>query len=67
MHLQNSRATTPLVIGSKREEIQAMFKEAIKEYGKIDVLVNNAGIARDGLMVRMKPEQWQQVRFTNDV
>ena len=48
--------------GSKREEIQAMFKEANEKYGKVDVLVNNAGIARDGLMVRMKPEQWQQVR-----
>eukprot|EP00579_Thalassiosira_antarctica_P025040 CAMPEP_0202020738 /NCGR_PEP_ID=MMETSP0905-20130828/45102_1 /ASSEMBLY_ACC=CAM_ASM_000554 /TAXON_ID=420261 /ORGANISM="Thalassiosira antarctica, Strain CCMP982" /LENGTH=259 /DNA_ID=CAMNT_0048582395 /DNA_START=140 /DNA_END=922 /DNA_ORIENTATION=- len=46
---------------SKREDIQAMFKEVIKKYGKVDVLVNNAGIARDGLMVRMKPEQWQQV------
>jgi len=39
-----------------------MFKEAVDKYGKVDVLVNNAGIARDGLMVRMKPEQWQQVR-----
>lgn len=46
---------------SKREEIKAMFKEAVDKYGKVDVLVNNAGIARDGLMVRMKPEQWQQV------
>lgn len=46
---------------SKREEIKAMFDEAIKKYGRVDVLVNNAGIARDGLMVRMKPEQWQQV------
>mmetsp|Transcript_2357 Transcript_2357/g.3753 ORF Transcript_2357/g.3753 Transcript_2357/m.3753 type:complete len:84 (+) Transcript_2357:147-398(+) len=38
-----------------------MFKEVLQKYGKVDVLVNNAGIARDGLMVRMKPEQWQQV------
>ena len=38
-----------------------MFKKAIDEYGRVDVLVNNAGIARDGLVVRMKPEQWQQV------
>ncbi|KAL7553748.1 hypothetical protein ACHAWF_017066 [Thalassiosira exigua] len=48
-------------IGSKREEIKAMFDEVMDKYGKCDVLVNNAGIARDGLMVRMKPEQWQQV------
>ena len=39
-----------------------MFKKVIEEYGRCDVLVNNAGIARDSLMVRMKPEQWQQVR-----
>lgn len=51
--------------GSKRDEIEAMFKKVIDEYGKVDVLVNNAGIARDGLVVRMKPEQWQQVIDVN--
>ena len=48
---------------SKRDEIRKMFQEAIDQYGKVDVLVNNAGIARDGLVVRMRPEQWQQVRI----
>ena len=38
-----------------------MFQTAVDQYGKVDVLVNNAGIARDGLVVRMRPEQWQQV------
>ena len=38
-----------------------MFKEILEKYGKVDVLVNNAGISRDGLMLRMKPEQWQSV------
>ncbi len=47
--------------GSNQDDIKAMFKKVIDEYGKCDVLVNNAGIARDSLMVRMKPEQWQQV------
>lgn len=46
---------------SKQEDIKAMFKEIMNHYGRCDVLVNNAGIARDNLMVRMKPEQWQQV------
>lgn len=46
---------------SNQDDIKAMFKKVIDEYGKCDVLVNNAGIARDSLMVRMKPEQWQQV------
>lgn len=49
--------------GSNQDDIKAMFKKVIDEYGKCDVLVNNAGIARDSLMVRMKPEQWQQVRI----
>jgi NAD(P)-dependent dehydrogenase (short-subunit alcohol dehydrogenase family) len=48
---------------SKRDEIHTMFQQAIDQYGKVDVLVNNAGIARDGLVVRMRPEQWQQVRM----
>jgi len=46
---------------SKREEVHNMFQTAVDQYGKVDVLVNNAGIARDGLVVRMRPEQWQQV------
>jgi len=46
---------------SHQDEIKKMFKEVIDHYGRCDVLVNNAGIARDNLMIRMKPEQWQQV------
>ena len=36
-----------------------------KEFGAITVLVNNAGITRDGLAMRMKDEQWQEVIDTN--
>ena len=35
------------------------------KWGTIDILVNNAGITRDTLIMRMKPEQWQQVIDTN--
>lgn len=41
--------------------IQAMFKQVMEEYGTVDVLVNNAGITKDGLVMRMKPAQWQDV------
>lgn len=49
----------------KREEIDAMFKEVTEKWGRVDVLVNNAGITRDTLIMRMKPEQWQEVIDTN--
>lgn len=39
--------------------------EAIERFGQIDLLVNNAGIARDGLLVRMKTDQWDNVLATN--
>lgn len=38
-----------------------LMKEAVSKWGQVDVLVNNAGITRDGLIIRMKPEQWQEV------
>jgi len=46
---------------SNPSEIDAMFKKAVEEFGTVDVLVNNAGITKDTLVARMKPEQWQQV------
>ena len=48
-------------VGSDQKEIQAMFAKVIEEYGSCDVLVNNAGITADGLLMRMKPKQWQDV------
>eukprot|EP00985_Skeletonema_marinoi_P002210 scaffold896_cov208-Skeletonema_marinoi.AAC.1 len=46
---------------SDQKSIQAMFKQIIEEYGSCDVLINNAGITKDGLLMRMKPAQWQDV------
>ncbi|HWQ52999.1 MAG TPA: 3-oxoacyl-[acyl-carrier-protein] reductase [Bryobacteraceae bacterium] len=45
--------------------IKDSFAAAIKEFGHIDILVNNAGITRDGLAVRMKPEDWNLVLQIN--
>jgi len=41
------------------------FARVAKEFGRIDILVNNAGVTRDGLAVRMKPEDWELVLRTN--
>lgn len=47
------------------EACEAFIKEIVKEYGAIDVLVNNAGITRDGLLMAMKKEQFMEVIETN--
>lgn len=47
------------------EEVKTKLDEIINEYGRIDVLVNNAGITRDGLFIRMSEEDWLNVINTN--
>lgn len=47
------------------DEVQAMIKEAYKEFGSIDCLVNNSGITKDNLILRMKEEDFDQVIATN--
>ena len=47
------------------KEVAAFFKTVFEEGKRIDVLVNNAGIASDGLLVRMKEQQWDDVIDTN--
>ena len=42
-----------------------LVKESVSHWGTVDVLVNNAGITRDTLVMRMKPDQWQSVIDTN--
>lgn len=44
---------------------EVMIKEIKEEYGSIDVLVNNAGITKDGLLMRMKESDWDAVMNTN--
>lgn len=50
---------------SKYAECEAMVKAVKERFGTIDVLVNNAGITRDGLLMRMKEEDWDAVITTN--
>ena len=44
---------------------KTLVEEALKIAGKIDILINNAGLTRDGLMMRMKDEDWQAVIDVN--
>uniref|UniRef100_A0A7S3P968 3-oxoacyl-[acyl-carrier-protein] reductase n=1 Tax=Amphora coffeiformis TaxID=265554 RepID=A0A7S3P968_9STRA len=50
---------------SKPEDCADMMKAAFEHYGQVDVLINNAGITKDNLMLRMKPEQWAAVLAVN--
>ena len=47
------------------EQIKAGFKQVLEKFGRLDILVNNAAITRDGLAVRMKPDDWDAVIRTN--
>ncbi|XP_074343189.1 3-oxoacyl-[acyl-carrier-protein] reductase 4-like isoform X1 [Apium graveolens] len=46
---------------SKEADVESMIKTAVEAWGTVDVLINNAGITRDGLLMRMKTAQWQEV------
>lgn len=47
------------------EQAQKLVDDVVEEFGQIDVLVNNAGITRDTLLMRMSEEQWDEVMNTN--
>ncbi|KAJ6769210.1 SHORT-CHAIN DEHYDROGENASES/REDUCTASES FAMILY MEMBER [Salix koriyanagi] len=46
---------------SKEADVESMMKTAVDAWGTVDVLINNAGITRDTLLMRMKKSQWQEV------
>jgi len=47
------------------EQIKSGFKQVLEKYGRLDILVNNAAITRDGLALRMKQDDWDAVIRTN--
>jgi len=47
------------------EQVKAGFKQALERFGRLDILVNNAAITRDGLAMRMKADDWDAVIRTN--
>jgi 3-oxoacyl-[acyl-carrier protein] reductase len=54
-----------LVNVARFEEVEKTAKEVIHQFGKIDVLINNAGITRDASLQKMSIENWQQVIDVN--
>lgn len=47
------------------EDSESLIDQVMKEFGKIDICVNNAGISRDNLLLRVAEEQWNEVIQTN--
>ena len=47
------------------QECEAMVNDVIKEFGTVNICVNNAGISKDNLLLRMTPEQWDEVMAIN--
>lgn len=50
---------------SDNESVQNLMSQALEAFGSIDVLINNAGITRDNLIMRMKEDEWDDVISTN--
>lgn len=46
---------------SKLDQVDTLINDTVEKFGRVDVLVNNAGITRDTLLLRMKPDDWQAV------
>jgi 3-oxoacyl-[acyl-carrier protein] reductase len=50
---------------SSGRQVEELFKEILSRYGRVDVLVNNAGIAKDGILLRMSEKDWDTVLNVN--
>tara|TARA_R110002153_G_scaffold6556_4_gene29947 strand:- start:6356 stop:7093 length:738 start_codon:yes stop_codon:yes gene_type:complete len=47
------------------DSMQALLTEITEKHGTVDILINNAGITRDNLLMRMKDDEWQSIMDTN--
>ena len=47
------------------DQISNVLKAVTEEYGAVDILINNAGITRDNILLRMKEEEWDEIISTN--
>ncbi len=62
---QGIEAASHRVDVSSYQDVQALFKEILSRFGKVDVLINNAGITRDSLLMRMSEDDWDNVIRVN--
>ena len=62
---QGAEATSHRVDVSNYGDVEALFKDIIDQFGRVDVLINNAGIARDALLMRMTEDVWDAVLKVN--
>lgn len=65
IHANGGKASFFKVNTASYSEVEKATESTIKEFGKIDILINNAGITRDSTLKKMTPEQWQQVIDVN--
>ena len=65
LETQGRTAHAVVADAASREDCDRLAAAAKERFGRIDVLVNNAGITRDGLLVRMKDEDWDRVMDVN--
>ena len=60
------RKSLPVSVDLRQpDRIKPAFEQVMGAFGRLDILVNNAGVTRDGLLLRMKPEDWSEVLQTN--
>ncbi|CUU06287.1 3-oxoacyl-[acyl-carrier-protein] reductase [Candidatus Kryptobacter tengchongensis] len=62
---KSSKAMAIQADSSKFEDAQRVVDEVLKNFGKIDILINNAGITKDNLLLRMSESEWDDVIETN--
>ncbi|MFH0948257.1 MAG: 3-oxoacyl-[acyl-carrier-protein] reductase [Elusimicrobiota bacterium] len=50
---------------SSSQETEEMIKKTVEKFGKVDIMINNAGITRDNLLIRMSDDEWDKVILIN--
>jgi 3-oxoacyl-[acyl-carrier protein] reductase len=59
------QAETHRIDVSNRGDVDRLFKDVLDRFGRVDALINNAGITKDGLLMRMSEDDWDQVLRVN--